>query len=99
MVCIFFSVDVDDMHIPEVSSGIGGRRSSHSTAKKVAYDMLLWSVTHLSLSLSLSLFLSLMQLFHEELVLQWIVVHPLSKPLVLKNAWFFFEILVRVYQE
>ena len=48
----FFSVDVDDMHIPEVSSGIGGRRSSHSTAKKVAYDMLLWSVTHLSLSLS-----------------------------------------------
>ena len=28
------------------------------------------------------------------MVLQWIVVHPLSKPLVLKNAWFFFEVLV-----
>ena len=34
------------------------------------------------------------QLFHEELVLQWIVVHPSSRPLVLRNAWFFFEILV-----
>ena len=37
-----------------------------------------------------------MKLFHEEMVLQWIVVHPLSKPLVLKNAWFFFEVLVCV---
>ena len=36
------------------------------------------------------------QLFHEELVLQWIVVHPSSRPLVLKNAWFFFEILVSI---
>ena len=35
------------------------------------------------------------QLFHEELVLQWIVAHPTTtRPLVLKNAWFFFEILV-----
>lgn len=29
------------------------------------------------------------------MVLQWIVVHPLSKPQILKNAWFFFEVLVR----
>ena len=36
------------------------------------------------------------QLFHEELVLQWIVVHPSSRPLVLRNAWFFFEILVNI---
>ena len=36
----------------------------------------------------------LLQLFHEEMVLQWIVIHPLSRPLVLKNAWFFFELLV-----
>ena len=36
------------------------------------------------------------QLFHEELVLQWIVVHPSSQPLVLRNAWFFFEILVNI---
>lgn len=28
------------------------------------------------------------------MVLQWIVVHPLTKPLVLKNSWFFFEVLV-----
>ena len=28
------------------------------------------------------------------MVLQWIVVHPSSRPLVLKNAWFFFELLV-----
>ena len=26
--------------------------------------------------------------------MQWIVVHPSSRPLVLRNAWFFFEILV-----
>lgn len=88
-----FSVDIDDM--PEVSSGIGGRRSSHSTAKKVSH------VSHTSRICALTyspppLSLSLTQLFHEEMVLQWIVVHPLSKPLVLKNAWFFFEVLVCV---
>ena len=38
--------------------------------------------------------LSYFQFFHEEMVLQWIVVHPLTKPLVLKNSWFFFEVLV-----
>lgn len=37
------------------------------------------------------------KLFHEELVLQWIVAHPgNTRPLVLKNAWFFFELLVSV---
>ncbi len=35
------------------------------------------------------------KVFHEEMVLQWIVAHPShTRPLVLKNAWFFFEILV-----
>lgn len=39
---------------------------------------------------------SVAKLFHEELVLQWIVAHPSNtRPLVLKNAWFFFGILVR----
>ena len=36
----------------------------------------------------------LIQFFHEEMVLQWIVIHPSSRPLLLKNAWFFFELLV-----
>jgi len=35
------------------------------------------------------------KLFHEELVLQWIVSHPShTRPLALRNAWFFFELLV-----
>ena len=40
---------------------------------------------------------SLQKVFHEELVLQWIVSHPNLRMLVLNNAWFFFELLVRVY--
>ena len=89
-----FSVDIDDM--PEVSSGIGGRRSSHSTAKKVSHVSHTSRICALTYSPLLYLSLSLVQLFHEEMVLQWILVHPLSKPLVLKNAWFFFEVLVCV---
>ena len=39
---------------------------------------------------------SLQKVFHEELVLQWIVAHPQLRVLVLGNAWFFFELLVSV---
>ena len=36
------------------------------------------------------------QLFHEEVALQWIFVHMNAhiKNLVLKNSWFFFEMMV-----
>ena len=37
---------------------------------------------------------SLQKVFHEELVLQWIVSHPNLRVLILGNAWFFFELLV-----
>ena len=40
---------------------------------------------------------SLQKVFHEEVVLQWIVSHPNLRMLVLSNAWWFFELLVRVY--
>ena len=39
---------------------------------------------------------SLQKVFHEELVLQWIVSHPNLRVLILSNAWFFFELLVCV---
>lgn len=37
------------------------------------------------------------QLFHEEIALQWIFAHGnnTTKNMVLKNSWFFFEIIVR----
>ena len=39
---------------------------------------------------------SLQKVFHEELVLQWIVSHPNLRVLILSNAWFFFELLVLI---
>ena len=39
---------------------------------------------------------ALQKVFHEELVLQWIVSHPNMRVLIFSNAWFFFELLVRV---
>ena len=34
-------------------------------------------------------------MFHEELAVQWLVCHPVIKPRVLRNAWFFFELLIK----
>ena len=69
--------------------GAPARRPSHSSAKKVIISH--FYLDHASTSVTI---LFNLQLFHEELVLQWIVVHPSSRPPVLRNAWFFFEILV-----